>query len=132
MVGATRLGFAVRPVKGDALYILAEHGSIPTDGQADQDSASIDPAMISDSRFVVVQSAYESPLTERADVVLPARAKFEMKGHILNIEGRRLSVSQSVEGPGGVMPDWTTLFLLSVKMGQPLGCMTVTDFAAQE
>jgi formate dehydrogenase major subunit len=38
--------------------------------------------------FLTVQASYRSPVTERADVVLPAETWAEQEGHFLNLEGR--------------------------------------------
>ena len=118
-VGAARLGLSVRSVQGHALYVLAG------------DEKTIDDPL-PPAEFTVVQAAYRTPWVDQADVALPAEAPFEMRGHILNMERRRLAVLPAVPMPAGVLPSWTTLFLLSVKMGRPLTCMTVADFSGSE
>ena len=78
-VGAARLGLEPRPVRGDALYVLL--GDDLPDGQA-----------LPQSEFTVVQAACRSPWTDAADVVLPSPTWAEQRGHIVNLEGRRLPV----------------------------------------
>jgi predicted molibdopterin-dependent oxidoreductase YjgC len=118
-IGASRLGLKARPVNGEALYVLAG-----------DDQPGDEP--LPEAAFRVVQSAFRTGWVEAADVALPAQIPFEMRGHMLNIEGHRRVVAPAVQSPAGVLPDWTTPFLLSVRLGQPLACMTVTDFAGAD
>ena len=66
-------------------------------------------------------------LTEQADVVLPSKIWYEKQGHITNFEGKRMMLTRSVDAPSDILSDWATMFMLSVKMGRPLTCITVAD-----
>jgi formate dehydrogenase major subunit len=52
--------------------------------------------------FVAVQAAYSSPLTARADVVLPATIWSETEGHFVNLEGRIQKTVQVITPPEGI------------------------------
>ena len=54
--------------------------------------------------FVAVQAAYSSPLTARADVVLPATIWSETEGHFINLEGRIQKTVQVITPPEGINP----------------------------
>ena len=73
-------------MRGDALYVLL--GDDLPDGQA-----------LPQSEFTVVQAACRSPWTDAADVVLPSPTWAEQRGHIVNLEGRRLPVVQLLQLP---------------------------------
>ena len=108
-VGAEQAG--VRPWSGttrvDALYLLA--GDDP-----------VVPERLPAARFLVVQSAYHSPLTERADVVLPSPAWHERSGHLTNLEGRVRAVEAVCTAPAGVPAEWQALVSLAERLGRPV------------
>jgi len=52
--------------------------------------------------FLAVQAAYESSLTEAADVVLPVTMWAEQEGHYVNLEGRLQAAHSSLAVPEGV------------------------------
>jgi formate dehydrogenase major subunit len=52
--------------------------------------------------FLVVQAAYASALTARADVVLPAPIWSEMEGHYINLEGKVQTAVKAIQPPEGV------------------------------
>ncbi len=52
--------------------------------------------------YLVVQAAYESELTEKADIVLPAAIWSEQEGHYVNMDGRVHKAEKVVESPQGV------------------------------
>jgi formate dehydrogenase major subunit len=106
-VGAARLGLDPRPVRGDALYVLL--GDDLPDDQA-----------LPQSEFTVVQAACRSPWTDAADVVLPSPTWAEQRGHIVNLEGRRLPVVQLLPAPASVPAHWQTLAKLAERMGESL------------
>jgi formate dehydrogenase major subunit len=70
--------------------------------------------------FVAVQASYVSPLTERADVVLPMAIWSERSGSLTNLEGRVQKASQAVKPEGEAKPDWEILSLLASAMGKKL------------
>jgi predicted molibdopterin-dependent oxidoreductase YjgC len=71
--------------------------------------------------FVVVQTSYVSPLTEKADVVLPMAIWSERAGSLTNTEGRVQKVSKAVEPAGEAKSDWEIISLLANKLGKKLG-----------
>jgi formate dehydrogenase major subunit len=70
--------------------------------------------------FVVVHSSYPTPLTDRADVVLPTTIWSEKAGHITNTEGRVLEVNGALEPPPGVRSDDSILRALAARLGVAL------------
>ncbi len=54
--------------------------------------------------FLVVQSAYPSPLTEMAQVVLPVTRWVEQDGHYLSLDGRLQMAHKALQAPASV---WT-------------------------
>lgn len=113
-IGARKIGLDVRPVSAEALYVVASDER--------PDGRPLPPA-----KFSVVQASYHNEWTEQADVALPSKAWFEKTGHTTNLAGTRLPLTRSVEAPVDILNDWQTLFMLSVKMGQPLNCITVNE-----
>ncbi|MFB3926598.1 MAG: molybdopterin-dependent oxidoreductase [Syntrophales bacterium] len=71
--------------------------------------------------FIVVQAAFESSLTERADLVLPAAIWSEREGSLTNTEGRIQKVARAVDPVGEAKPDWEIISLLADKLGRKLG-----------
>jgi predicted molibdopterin-dependent oxidoreductase YjgC len=71
--------------------------------------------------FVIAQASFVSPLTERADVVLPMAVWSERSGSLTNTEGRVLKVNKATEPKGEAKPDWEVLSLLANKLGKKLG-----------
>ena len=71
--------------------------------------------------FIAVQASFISPLTEKADVVLPMAIWSERSGSLTNTEGRVQKVSKAVEPAGEAKPDWEVLSLLAEKLGKRLG-----------
>jgi formate dehydrogenase major subunit len=118
-VGAARLGLDPRPVRGDALYVLL--GDDLPDGQA-----------LPQSEFSVVQAAYRSPWTDAADVVLPSPTWAEQRGHITNLEGRRLPVVPLLHAPASVRAHWQTFVKLAERMGENLSSEALVQLAGPE
>jgi formate dehydrogenase major subunit len=54
------------------------------------------------ARFLVVQASYHSPLTRRAEVVLPVQIWAEQEGHYLNFEGRLQKTQAALSAPAEV------------------------------
>ena len=108
-VGAVAEGVGAWNGQGavDALFVLAgDDPAVPTD--------------LPEARFLVVQSAYRSPLTERADVVLPSPTWFERQGHLTNLEGRVRAVDAICAAPEGVPAEWHPLATLKERLGGQL------------
>lgn len=64
---------------------------------------------VSKAPYLVVQAAYESELTEKADVVLPVTIWSEQEGHYINLDGRVQKAAKAVEAPAGVRENKTVL-----------------------
>jgi predicted molibdopterin-dependent oxidoreductase YjgC len=105
--GAAQLGLHAGQAIGTALYVLAGDEA----PQGDE---------LPKANFTVVQSAYRTPWTEAADVVLPARTWAEKSGHVVNLEGRALSVVPFVKPPQDVPADDAAIALLAECLGHPL------------
>lgn len=80
--------------------------------------------------FVIVQSCYVSPLTQRADVVLPMAIWSERAGSLTNTEGRIVKVNRAVDPAGEAKPDWEILALLAERLGVKIGSSLDEVFAA--
>lgn len=76
---------------------------------------------IGKSTFVVAQASYASPLTERADVVLPSAVWCEREGTLINMEGVVLKAERAVEPAGEALADWEILSQLAERLGKKLG-----------
>ena len=76
---------------------------------------------VGETTFVVAQTSFLSPLTNRADVVLPTAIWSERSGSLTNTEGRVQKVNKAVEPKGEAKPDWEVLSLLAGKLGKKLG-----------
>jgi formate dehydrogenase major subunit len=67
--------------------------------------------------FKIIQSTYSSTLVEEADVVFPALAWQEQRGHYLNLEGRLQFAEQIVTPPESIRSNHDVLILLAEKLG---------------
>jgi predicted molibdopterin-dependent oxidoreductase YjgC len=74
-------------------------------------------AKITPATFVVVQASYASPLTERADLVLPMAIWFERSGSLTNTDGIVQKVRAARTPQGQSKPDWEILRMLTEKLG---------------
>ncbi len=99
------------PAEAEALFVLI--------GEQVVDSAMV--PTVKKGAFVVAQASYASPLTERADVVLPMAIWSERSGSLTSTEGRVQKASKAVGARGEAKPDWEILSLLAAKMGKKLG-----------
>lgn len=75
---------------------------------------------IAAAEFVIVQTAYEGALTERADVVLPSGIWAEKSGSLTNTEGRVLPLHAALQPPPGVKSDQEVLQALAARMNLAL------------
>jgi len=71
--------------------------------------------------FVIVQAGYTSPLSDRADVVLPSAIWSERSGSLTNTEGKVQKANRAVEPEGEAKPDWEIFSLLAGKLGKNIG-----------
>jgi NADH dehydrogenase/NADH:ubiquinone oxidoreductase subunit G len=106
-------------VRGDALYVLL--GDDSPDGQP-----------LPQSEFTVIQAARRSPWTDAADVVLPSLIWAEQRGHIINLEGRRLPVVPLLQAPEGVLGDEQALEKLAGRLGASLSSEAIVQIAGPE
>jgi formate dehydrogenase major subunit len=72
---------------------------------------------VADNAFVVVQTSYESALTERADVILPCGIWAEKSGTFTNTEGRDVALVAALQPPTGIQSDEEILSSLAEKVG---------------
>lgn len=82
---------------------------------------------LKDVPFLAVQSAYQTPLADRADVILPVETWAELEGHFLNLEGRLQEAHPSLKAPKGVYSN-----LLAIQtLAAALGCDVKGDWKAE-
>ncbi|HWQ05495.1 MAG TPA: molybdopterin-dependent oxidoreductase [Longilinea sp.] len=67
--------------------------------------------------FLVVQTAYRSPLFDSASVVLPVENWAEIEGHYLNLEGRLQETHPSLQAPQGVYSNALAIETLASALG---------------
>lgn len=67
--------------------------------------------------LLIVQAAYQSKLTEIADVVFPVSTWSETAGHYLNLEGRLQQTQQILELPANVHTNGEVLQTLAARLG---------------
>lgn len=75
---------------------------------------------VSVAPYLVVQAAYESELTAKADVVLPVTIWSEQEGHYINLDGRVQKAIRAIEAPAGVRDNQAVLVELAQKLNIPL------------
>jgi formate dehydrogenase major subunit len=105
-------GSGFKPANVKMLYILQ--------GEQDLDGKDV-LRDIDSSAFVVVQASYASPLTDRADVVLPMAIWSERAGSLVNTEGCLMKMQQAVQPAGEAKPDWEILSCLADILGSKQG-----------
>lgn len=109
----------------DVLYVLV--------GEEDRDGGET-LKEVPKGTFLIVQASCASPLTERADVVLPMAIGLERSGTLTNTEGRVQEARKATEPVGEARPDWEILSMLGAKLGKTLeGCLDeITVRASQQ
>ena len=70
--------------------------------------------------YLVVQAAYISALTEKADVVLPVALWSEQEGHYISLDGRVQKSKQAVNAPEGVRPNVAVLAEVAMRINMPV------------
>ncbi|HEY3312899.1 MAG TPA: molybdopterin-dependent oxidoreductase [Anaerolineales bacterium] len=75
---------------------------------------------LSKAPYLVVQATYASPLTEKADVVLPVTLWSEQAGHFVNMDGRLQPVEKAVNAPDGVRENTAVLAEIAMRMNMPI------------
>ncbi len=102
-MGAVNLGLNGKLNDSEVVYILAsEYGG-------DSDLL----ASLKDVKFLIVQANYLSPLTERADLILPSTTWIETNGTITNMEGKILKLTPVVKPTAEAKTDEEILKLIS-------------------
>jgi formate dehydrogenase major subunit len=109
-VTAAALGLAegIDPSTCSTLFIAA----------ADENDA-LDPvlAQIGRTAFVIVMACYASPLTERADLVLPMATWLERSGSFTSTDGTALRAHAALPPSGQSRSDWDILGRLAERLG---------------
>lgn len=105
---ALGLNERVDPGACSTLFIVAGEEN----GDLDQATARINPAA-----FVIVQACYASPLTERADLVLPMATWLERSGTFTATDGTQLRAHAALPPSGLSRPDWDILGRLAERLG---------------
>ncbi|HEX7976617.1 MAG TPA: molybdopterin-dependent oxidoreductase, partial [Anaerolineales bacterium] len=75
---------------------------------------------LNESAFIAVQASHVSPVTQRADVVLPVEAWTEQEGHYLNLEGRLQAAHKALSAPGEARSNLAVLQELANGLGASL------------
>jgi NADH dehydrogenase/NADH:ubiquinone oxidoreductase subunit G len=70
--------------------------------------------------YLVVQSTYESALTEKADIVLPVTLWSEQEGHFVSMDGRVQKAEKAIVAPEGVRENTAVLTELAMRMNMPV------------
>ena len=70
--------------------------------------------------YLVVQTAYASALTEKADVVLPSALWSEQEGHYINLDGRVQKAEQALTAPEGARANAAVLAEVAMRMNMPI------------
>jgi formate dehydrogenase major subunit len=113
-VTAARLGLVdrINPSACNTLFIAA----------ADENGA-LEPitAQIGRAAFVIVMACCASPLTERADLVLPMATWLERSGGFTNTDGTLLRAHAALPPSGQSRSDWDILGRLAERLGLDAG-----------
>jgi len=116
--GAARLGLSARAVSGQAIYALLGDEIPGSNGGGGVPRAI--PASVPETRFVLVQAAYESAWTAVADLVLPARLWSEQAGHIVSLDGQLHEIHPLRTPPACVKSQREVLLGLASHLGHSL------------
>ncbi|MCU0538956.1 MAG: molybdopterin-dependent oxidoreductase [Desulfobacterales bacterium] len=111
---ATALGASgpLDPAGCDTLFIISGEENGTMDALA---------STVAPRTFVIVQASYESPLTERADLVLPMAGWLERSGTLTNTEGVLVRAHAALPPSGRSRPDWDILGRLAETLGMEAG-----------
>jgi NADH-quinone oxidoreductase subunit G len=115
---------AADPAGDDPLRALVVLGADPTTDFPDRRLAE---RALDAVGFLVAVASAPGPVTERADVVLPAATAHERPGTTTNAEGRVSRLGQKLVPPGQAWPDWMIAAELAVHLGADLGLDSVGE-----
>jgi NADH dehydrogenase/NADH:ubiquinone oxidoreductase subunit G/NAD(P)H-flavin reductase len=76
----------------------------------------VDTANLDKLEFLIVQDCYPTPVSGRADVVLPAAVFAEVDGTILDLSGQQRPMRKACEQPGQAKPEWWIICRLAKAM----------------
>ncbi|MBK8482487.1 MAG: (2Fe-2S)-binding protein [Proteobacteria bacterium] len=113
--------FAGATADGAALLEALRAGSIKglyVVGNASDLAAPV-AAALGSVEFVVVQATCSSPLTQAAQVVLPAAAWAEVEGTITNWRNELGRLRAAFEPPGHARPHWAWIHAIGAALGHP-------------
>jgi NAD(P)H-flavin reductase/ferredoxin len=77
----------------------------------------VDSAALEKLELLIVQDCFPTPVSKRADMVLPAAVFAEVDGTILDRSGRRRPLHKVCEPPGLAKPEWWIICRLAKAMG---------------
>jgi NADH-quinone oxidoreductase subunit G len=115
---------AEEPAEGARVRALVLLGSDPLSDFPDRRLAT---RALAGAEFVVAVASAPGPITELANVVLPAAEAHERPGTTTNVEGRVSRLGQKLVPPGQAWPDWMIASELAVHLGGELGLDSVGD-----
>ncbi|MEI6291268.1 MAG: molybdopterin-dependent oxidoreductase [Chloroflexota bacterium] len=75
---------------------------------------------ISKAPYLVVQAAYESDMTAKADVVLPVTIWSEQEGHFVSMDGRVQAAGKAVNAAAGIRDNTAVLAEIAMRMNMPV------------
>jgi anaerobic selenocysteine-containing dehydrogenase len=94
------------PSQMGAVYLLLEDTTLPEEKVK----------LAREAKFLAVHASFHSPITEMADVVLPALLWYEHEGSLYNLEGKKVAVRKAVPLPEGLIPENEVLTQLAARM----------------
>ncbi|QDF68096.1 formate dehydrogenase subunit alpha [Shewanella sp. SNU WT4] len=110
-IAATFMMKALSSGELKAMYIMGENPVL-----SDPDQAHVLQGLAS-AEFIVVQDIFLTETAAYADVVLPAAAFAEKRGHFTNTERRVQQLQQAVNPPGQALADWRIIQAIANAMG---------------
>ena len=90
--------------RADAVYFLLSDDTTPPSEAMQR--------LAKEARFVIVHTAYQSPLDEYAHVILPTTTWVERQGSVTSADGLVRNAARVVNPPDEVSDDWATLLEL--------------------